>query len=96
MTSGYNHGNLIKSIVSARGGGETRQTMPQLRDGRGYRGRRAANFLIKAKKNRSYKGAARTAAERREKTDAEPCLNSACFIPGPRELETTFHARAPF
>lgn len=30
MTGGYNHGNLIKSIVLARG--ETRQTRPQLLD----------------------------------------------------------------
>lgn len=66
MTAGYNHGNLIKSIVLARGKLDKRR--------RNYRARRsparpaAANFFIKAKKNRSYKGAARARwnAERKQ------------------------------
>jgi len=68
MTSGYNHGNLIKSIVLARGklDNDVAITEPRLSP--------AANFFIKAKKNRSYKGAG-------EKTNAEPSLNSACFTP---------------
>lgn len=55
MTSGYNHGNLIKSIVLARGKLDKRR--------RNYRAKLspawppATNFFIKAKKNRSYKGA---------------------------------------
>lgn len=84
MTSGYNHGNLIKSIVLA-GGNSTNDAAIT---GRSYRqpGRRQQTFLSRQRKIEVIK-------VRREKTNGTES-EFRLFYPSSRELETTFHARA--
>lgn len=85
MTSGYNYDNLIKSIV-------WRELYKRCRNYRqGYRrpGYRRQTFLSRQRKIEVIKVRRRVPRENKRGTS----LNSACFTPDPRELETTFHAR---